>query len=133
MKRRGFIKEGSVTIASMGLIGLHSPNPVSELKKVFVHHVYFWLKEPANTDAIKQFEQALEELVSISSIQMYHIGKPADTRREVIDSSYHYSLLVIFKDKKSHDIYQEHPKHDAFRKVNAELSSKVIVYDSVDI
>lgn len=134
MKRRGFIKEGAVAAASAGFIGLH---PKSEkhlpLKHIFVHHVFFWLKEPGNAAVIKRFEAALQELVTIESIAQYHLGKPADTRREVIDSSYHYSLLTIFADKKSHDIYQEHPVHDKFRVVAGELASKVIVYDSIDI
>lgn len=116
---------GIVTIQSSGK---NSP----ELKNIFVHHVYFWLKEPQDANLVKKFEAALQELVSIETIHMFHLGKPADTRRDVIDSTYQYSLLVIFTDKKSHDIYQEHPKHDVFRKVASELASKVVVYDSVD-
>lgn len=133
MKRRGFIKSSSIAAASMGIVGLQTTKGKPQMKNVFVHHVYFWLKEPSNSESVKKFEAALKELVSIETIHMYHLGKPADTRREVIDSSYHYSLLVVFTDKKSHDIYQEHPKHDTFRKINGELSSKVVVYDSVDM
>lgn len=133
MERRGFIKEGSIAAASLGLLGIQQTKGKPQMKNVFIHHVYFWLKEPENTESVKKFEAALKELVSIDSIHMYHLGKPAGTRREVIDSSYHYSLLVVFKDKKSHDIYQEHPKHDAFRAVNNQLSAKVLVYDSVDM
>jgi len=104
-----------------------------ELKNntMFVHHVFFWLKEPNNPEAVNRFEKALAELVTIESIDHYYLGKPADTRRDIIDSSYQYSLLVVFKDKKAHDIYQEHPIHNAFRKINKELTAKVLIYDSV--
>lgn len=133
MKRRGFLRGSSIAAASVGLIGLQASGKQPQMKNVFVHHVYFWLKEPGNSEAVKKFENALMKLVSISSIHMFHLGKPADTRREVIESSYHYSLLVIFKDKKAHDVYQEHPIHDEFRKINDQLSAKVVVFDSVDI
>lgn len=132
MKRRGFIKGGTLAAASMGLIGLQSPKGKSPMKNVFVHHVYFWLKD-TNADTVKKFEAALKKLVSINSIQSFHLGKPADTRREVIDSSYHYSLLTVFADKKAHDVYQDHPVHDEFRKVAGELAAKVVVYDSIDM
>jgi hypothetical protein len=135
INRRNFIhKSGKLTIAagamtlSAGII--RQPEP---LENVFIHHVFFWLKEPGNTIHLDRFANALKELVTIDSIKYHHLGKPADTRREVIDSSYHYSLLTIFNDKASHDIYQVHPVHDAFRKVADELCNKVMVYDSVCI
>lgn len=133
MERRGFIKNSGIAAATMGLVGLQTPTGKTQMKNVFVHHVYFWLKEPGKTETVKKFEAALTKLVTIEAISSYHLGKPADTRREVIDSSYHYSLLTIFADKKAHDIYQDHPVHDEFRKVAGELAEKVVVYDSVDM
>lgn len=133
MKRRGFIKNSGIAAATMGLVGLQTPKGKPQMKNVFVHHVYFWLKEPGKAESVKKFEAALTKLVTIEAISSYHLGKPADTRREVIDSSYHYSLLTIFADKKAHDIYQDHPVHDEFRKVAGELAEKVVVYDSVDM
>lgn len=133
MKRRGFIKNSGIAAATMGLVGLQKPKGKPQMKNVFVHHVYFWLKEPGKAESVKKFEAALTKLVTIEVISSYHLGKPADTRREVIDSSYHYSLLTIFADKKAHDIYQDHPVHDEFRKVAGELAEKVVVYDSVDM
>ncbi len=121
-----------MAVASTGLIAMPGEKNTG-LNNIFVHHVYFWLKEPKNADAIEKFESGLKNLVTIDSIHMYHLGKLAETRREVIDSSYQYSLLVIFKDKKSHDIYQEHPIHDTFRTIAHELAAKVLIYDSVDI
>ena len=134
MKRREFLEKSGITAVAVGAAAL--PGRASENQKAltekFVHHVYFWLAEPDNPEHHDQFRTALKELVTIDSIQHYHLGIPADTRREVIDSSYHYSLLTIFPDKTAHDIYQDHQVHDAFREVAGALCSKVVVYDSVD-
>jgi hypothetical protein len=70
--------------------------------------------------------------VTIASIKSFHLGKPADTRREVIDSSYQYSLLTVFDNRAAHDEYQVHPVHNAFRKVVEELCNRVLVYDSIN-
>lgn len=99
---------------------------------MFVHHVFFWLKEPASKEACLEFEKALAELVTIETIHSYNFGKPADTQRPVIENTYQYSLLVIFQNKADHDVYQEHPKHDIFRTINDRLSRRVLVYDSED-
>ncbi len=114
-------------ILPAGMMHRHEP-----LGNIFVHHVFFWLKEPDNADHLKQFAGAIKELVTIDTIKSYHIGIPADTRREVIDSSYQFSLLTIFEDKAAHDVYQVHPVHDLFRNVADELCRKVAVYDSVN-
>lgn len=132
--RRDFIQKGSMLTLGAGIMTspaahMHKYEP---LGNIFVHHVFFWLKEPDNEDHLKHFSGALQELVTIDAIKTYHIGRPAVTRREVIDSSYQYSLLTIFEDKAAHDIYQVHPVHDIFRKVAGELCSKVTVYDSVN-
>jgi hypothetical protein len=100
---------------------------------MFLHHVFFWLKNPDDPEERKIFESALKELGSIESIHFLHIGKPADTNRPVIDNSYHYSFLVGFKDKTGHDVYQEHPIHDKFRNEYSSMWTRVLVYDSVNL
>ncbi len=134
MNRRNFIELGGKTGLVIGALSLplQAAEDKKELNDKFVHHVYFWFKEPDNADHHERFRRALKDLVSIDSIQHYHLGIPADTRREVIDSDYHYSLLTIFPDKAAHDAYQVHEAHDAFRIVAGELCAKVVVYDSVD-
>jgi hypothetical protein len=106
-------------------------NKNAAMKELFIHHVYFWLKDPADSTAVEKFEMALKKLVTIGSIQQHYLGKPASTRRDVIDSSYQYSLLTIFKNQADHDDYQVHSLHDEFRVVAGELCSRVLVYDSV--
>lgn len=102
-------------------------------KKLFLHHVFFWLNNPEDPGERMRFEGALKELGSIDSIRFLHIGQPADTDRDVIDTTYHYSFLVGFRDKAGHDIYQEHPIHERFRNEFSSMWTKVLVYDSINL
>ncbi len=102
-------------------------------EKGFVHHVYFWLKNPRST---KDYDQLIEGLTGLSkaeTIQSFHIGRPASTRRDVVESGYSVSWLVLFKDKGSHDSYQTDPIHLKFVDQCAQLWGKLIVYDSINI
>jgi Stress responsive A/B Barrel Domain len=97
----------------------------------FVHHVFFWLKKPLTKDVRNKFEKALNELVTIETIVAKHLGTPATTDRGVIDSSYSYSLLLIFNSKEDQDIYQTHPTHLKFIADCEDLWEKIVVYDSI--
>ncbi len=133
-KRRSFFKK----MAGIGAAGIILPffnraNAGNKAKTAFIHHVYFWLKNPDDPAVREKFENGLREMGTIESISLLHIGTPADTDRDVIDNTYHYSFLIGFKDRKGHDVYQEHPIHDKFRNEYNEMWTKVLVYDSVDI
>lgn len=106
---------------------------MNNLKNLFIHHVYFWLKDPVTTEVRSCFEKGLNKLVTIDTIVDYNIGVPAGTNREVIDGSYTYSLLVTFKNRKDQDIYQTHPIHLKFIEDCSALWERVVVYDSVRI
>lgn len=98
---------------------------------MFVHHVFFWFHEPENKDHQKKFEAALDDLVKIENIDSYHLGKPAHTPREVVDNSYQYSLLVLFKNKEQHDLYQVHKDHQVFINKCSDMWNRVKVFDSI--
>ena len=100
-------------------------------KNVFVHHVYFWLKNPSNIEDNKNLLEGLNILSGASVINGFHIGVPAATNREVIDSSYNVSWLLIFKNKEDQDVYQTHPMHLQFIADCAHLWDKVVVYDTI--
>lgn len=119
----------------MGALGVlvAAKNDTSMQKNLFVHHVYFWLKEPQSKEAAAKLVEGLEGLSKVKTIQMFHIGKPADTNREVIDRSYAISWLVLFKDKADQDAYQVDPIHLKFVEQYSHLWAKVVVYDSVDV
>src|ERR1051325_2763147 len=82
---------------------------------VFIHSVYFWLKEGLTASEAEAFTRGLRSLTTIDSVRQSYIGVPAETRREVIDSTYSYALIVTFDDLAGHEQYQVDPVHDRFR------------------
>ena len=102
-------------------------------KGTFVHHVYFWLNRPDSKEDFDQLAEGLRKLSAVTTIRSFHIGKPADTRRDVIDSSYALSWLAFFKDKADQDSYQTDPIHLKFVDECKHLWKKVIVYDTVEV
>jgi hypothetical protein len=104
-----------------------------KIENVFVHQVYFWLHNPTQPEDQKKFLEGLELLKKCKTIQSYHVGKPAGTSRSVIDASYTYSWLTIFKNADDEQAYQIDPIHIQFVKEYQHLWSKVIVYDSIDV
>jgi hypothetical protein len=102
-------------------------------KNSFIHHVYFWLKNPENINDFYQLIEGLKKLSAVSTIKSFHIGKPASTKREVIDSSYSISWLLLFNNKEDQDSYQIDPVHLKFVEECSYLWSKVVVYDTIGI
>lgn len=100
---------------------------------MFVHVVNFYLKAGLSTEDIQKFEEGVQSLGQIESLELFNIGKPADTDRPVIDKSYSYCELTVFKDKAAHDVYQEHPVHLEFVKNCNHLWEKVVIFDSETI
>jgi hypothetical protein len=103
-----------------------------EIKGIFIHHVYFWLTEPTNKAHKKLLKEGLQKLSSVKTIQRFHIGEPANTSRDVIDSSYSLSWILIFNNPADQDSYQTDPIHLRFIEECKHLWSRVVVYDSVD-
>lgn len=99
---------------------------------MFVHHVFFWLKNPDNQEESQKLQKGLNDLVKMDVIKDFHIGVPAPTNREVIERSYQFSLLLIFDNLEDQNTYQDHPIHLKFVETCSSLWSKVIVYDSID-
>lgn len=101
------------------------------VKDLFVHHVYFWLKNP-NSEADKaKLLEGLNKLAKVPTIRMVHIGTPASTNRSVIERGYAFSWLCFFDNLEEEEIYQKHPIHLKFVEDYSHLWEKVIVYDAV--
>jgi len=99
----------------------------------FAHIVFFWLKRPDNKNDRAAFEASLEKFISNSKyIYKKHLGTPASTRRDVIDSSYTYCLLLTFKSEKDQNAYQDEKVHKIFIKESEDLWETVKVYDSIN-
>ena len=103
------------------------------LSNIFLHHVYFWLKNPGSKEDRALLIAGLKKLSKTPSIKDFHIGQPAGTDREVIVRSYAVSWLVLFETAADQDSYQIDPIHLRFVEEYSSLWSKVVIYDSIDI
>jgi len=119
-------------MAATGVLSVPGRTTANQLKNVFVHHVFFWLKEPQNAEARLEFEKGLHDLIKVPQIQSSHIGNPVKSPREVVDDSFTYSFMVFFRSKEDQDIYQTHPIHQKFVEDCQHLWEKVVVYDAIN-
>ena len=103
------------------------------MSKRFTHVVNFWLKNDLTADQRKVFEGGVRSLGTISTVDVFHLGTPASTDRPVIDRSYDFCLVCMFKNKEDHDAYQVDPVHDVFRDTCSSLWEKVLIYDSESV
>jgi len=135
LKRRRFIETSAKGLAAAGILTASSctTGNKEEMGSLFLHHVFFWLKEPVTAEVRSKFESALRELITVETIVSYHLGIPASTGRDVIDGSYTYSLFTTFRNKEDQDIYQTHPTHLKFIEDCSTLWERVVVYDTVSI
>lgn len=97
---------------------------------MFVHCVFFWLRADITPKELLVFTEGLESLTTIETVRVSHVGVPANTDREIIDRSYSHALILFFDDEEGHDLYQEHPIHDAFRDNCGSFWTQVKIYDS---
>ncbi len=100
---------------------------------MFIHQVYFWLKNPGSKEDADRLLQGLQTLRQIEPKILLHIGIPAGTSREVIDGSYSFSELFLFETPQDQEAYQDHPIHQQFIKDCSHLWERVVVYDSVNV
>ena len=132
--RRKFIGLAGTVLAAAPLVATAAPAAAQKkLKNKFIHHVYFWLKNNSSKKDKQKLIEGLKKLTDIKTIDLYHIGQPASTNRDVIDTSYSISWMLVFKNKEDQDRYQDDPIHLNFVKEYSHLWSKVVVYDSVDV
>ncbi len=97
---------------------------------MFIHHVFFTLKNPDSVADREALIAGLNGMRSIPEFRTIHIGVPASTNRDVIDRSYSVSWLLIFDNLEDEELYQVHPLHKKFVETCSHLWEKVVVYDS---
>ena len=129
--RRGFLGNLALTLPFASL--LKSNTIFAQNKGMFIHHVYFWLKNSGNKDDKAKLVEGLKKLSKVKTIKNHYIGQPAATRRGVIDSSYDVSWLLFFETAADQDSYQTDPVHLKFVEECSSLWTKVVVYDSIDV
>lgn len=128
ISRRNFVKNTALAAGAASIIGTAEAKPAKEL---FVHHVYFYLKNPSSEADKAKLLEGLEKLSKVPTIRMVHIGVPAPTTRSVIVRDYSISWLCFFDNLEEEEIYQKHPIHLKFVEDYSHLWEKVNVYDSV--
>jgi hypothetical protein len=97
---------------------------------MLAHHVLFWLKADTTADQKQAFRKGLQSLEDIEVVKTFYIGTPAPIERAVVDTTYTFSLILLFDDLAGHDVYQVHPLHKAFLDEFRILFEKVVIYDA---
>lgn len=133
ISRRTLIGAAAGSTAVAALSPLLNMNNEEKKKDIFIHHVYFWLHKPESKEDLTSLVKGLEALSKIDYIRFSHIGKPADTNRDVIDTSYSVSWLLFFNNKDEEERYQKDPVHLKFVEDCKHLWKKVVVYDTVKV
>lgn len=96
---------------------------------MFVHCVYFWLRDDLTAEQRGTFVDGINSLTTIDTVKYGFVGTPAETDRPIIDRSYSYALVAVFDDQDDHDAYQVDAIHDRFRDSCSSFWSNVKIYD----
>jgi hypothetical protein len=130
--RRKFI--ATTASLAVGTIAASAmPLTVTGNKWPVVHHVFFWLKNPASKEDRDQLVAGVKTLSKIQAVRELRVGVVASTeKRDVVDNSWAVSELMFFSDLAGQAAYQTDPIHLEFIKNCSHLWEKVIVYDAVD-
>lgn len=133
--RRKFLSNTgkAAVITGLGTFVASNTSAMNAASGIFVHHVYFWLNNPDSKEDRDKLVEGLRKLSKVKTIKMFHIGKPADTNRDVIDRSYSISWMLHFANAKDQESYQTDPIHLKFVEECSSLWKKVTVFDSVDV
>ncbi len=98
---------------------------------MFIHSVYFWLKDDLTAQQVDAFHEGIASLTTIGTVKDAHTGVPAPTDRPIIDQSYSQALILVFENQADHDSYQDHAVHEAFRQTCGDFWHKIVIYDTV--
>ena len=130
--RRSFIATTAFLGTGLAAAALNLPDLTD--KKMVIHQVFFWLKNPSSTTDRDLLLKGLRTLKKVDTVRKIHIGLPAATeQREVVDASYNVSEILFFENLEGQKAYQDHPIHKKFVADCAHLWEKVIVYDSIEV
>jgi hypothetical protein len=124
---------GAAGLAGVAVAGTAVAQAPALPGRVFVHHVYFWLKAPGDAQAREALIAGLRTLTAVPEVMWSHIGVPAESERGVVDDSYSVSWLVFLADKAAEDRYQVDPIHLKFVEDCSALWERVVVYDTEQV
>jgi hypothetical protein len=108
-----------------------APVPASEVGRVLAHDVYFTLHDASPEAKRKLVDACRLHLRGHEGTVFFAAGvRAGELAREVNDQAYDVSLHVYFRDRASHDAYQEHPRHERFIEEMRGNWKTVRVFDS---
>lgn len=99
---------------------------------MLVHNVYFTLKDNSAEAKRKLVDACKKYLSKHPGTAFFAAGTLAeDLKRPINDRDFDVGLHLVFKDRASHDKYQDAPLHKQFIEENKENWKQVRVFDSV--
>lgn len=132
-KTRLALVAGIAALSVMGLLAAdrsaRAAKPEGQ-KTMLAHMVYFTLNESTEANRRKLVAACDKYLSDHPGTVFYGAGTVSDLDREVNDRDYDVGLQVVFKDRASHDTYQDAAKHQQFIKENKDTWKKVRVFDT---
>lgn len=136
--RRKFIAGSSVAMLAAHCASAETQEAATVTGKEtlphLLHHVFFWLKNPASAEDRAALIAGVRSLAAIETVRAIHVGIPASTEeREVVETGYHVSELLCFDDVEGQNVYQAHPLHKKFVEEHSHLWNKVVVYDVIAV
>lgn len=109
----------------------NAADPQPNLKAPVAHIVFFTLADDTPENRKTLLARINDHLSGHEGTIYFSAGAIADDmQRSVNDRDFHVSLNLVFANRKAHDTYNDHPRHEEFKKINAELIKKVRVFDS---
>jgi hypothetical protein len=95
------------------------------------HTVFFTLKDSSPAKCRKLVRECSQYLGGHDGVVGLSAGRrAAGCERDVNDVQFHVSLHILFADRRSHDAYQEAPRHRQFIARNSGNWERVRVFDS---
>lgn len=123
----------TLTIATIAVVsGRQDSEAEEERGPMLAHNVYFSLKDNSAEAKNRLVAACRKHLSKHEGEVFFAAGTLAeDLQREVNDRDFDVALHIFFKDKASHDKYQDAQRHRKFIEENKDNWKKVRVFDSV--
>jgi hypothetical protein len=127
-----------LALLALPALGLALPAPgIAAEKKaeatepMLVHSVYFSLKDNSGAEKQKLVDACKKYLAHHPGTVAFAAGTRAEEqKRPVNDVDFDVALHIVFKDKASHEKYQEDELHKKFIEENKDNWKKVRVFDA---
>ena len=111
--------------------GIAAEKKAEATEPMLVHSVYFSLKDNSAAEKQKLVDACKKYLSGHPGTVAFAAGTRAEElNRPVNDQDFDVALHIVFKDKASHDKYQDAEKHKKFIEENKDNWKKVRVFDA---